>query len=76
MMVEFNVNNCDKEEAMKFVQLIAAKNDTEMKSTRHEKTFKGFVSQRFNWSLNMRKKNGKNVIKLENPPIVLLQTGF
>ena len=44
----FDVNNCDKEEAMKFVQLIAAKNDTEMKSTRHEKTFKGFVSQRFN----------------------------
>ena len=48
MMVEFDVNNCDKEEAMKFVQLIAAKNYTEMKSTRHEKTFKGFVSQRFN----------------------------
>ena len=59
MMVEFDVNNCDKEEAMKFVQLIAAKNDTEMKSTRHEKTFKGFVSQRFNLSRNMRKKNGK-----------------
>ena len=59
MMVEFDVNDCDKEEAMKFVQLIAAKNDTEMKSTRHEKTFKGFVSQRFNWSRNMRKKNGK-----------------
>ena len=40
MMVEFDVNNCDKEEAMKFVQLIAAKNDTEIKSTRQEKTFK------------------------------------
>ena len=72
MMVEFDVNNCDKEEAMKFVQLIAAKNDTEIKSTRHEKTFKGFVSQRFNWG----KRTAKNVIKLENPPIVLLQTGF
>ena len=50
MMVEIDVNNCEKEEAliMKFVQLTAAKNDTEIKSTRHEKTFKGFVSQRFN----------------------------
>ena len=48
MMVEFDVNNSDKEEAMKFVQLIAAKNDTGIKSTRHEKTLKGFVRQRFN----------------------------
>ena len=46
--VEFEVNICDKEEALKFVQLMAAKNDTEMKPTRNERAFKGFVSQRFN----------------------------
>ena len=61
MMVEIDVNNCEKEEAliMKVVQLIAAKNDTGIKSTRHEKTLKGFVRQRFNWSQNMREKKSK-----------------
>ena len=57
--VEFEVNICDKEEALKFVQLIAAKNDTEMKPTRNERAFKGFVSQRFNCSRNLRTKEGK-----------------
>ena len=57
--VEFEVNICDKEEALKFVQRIAAKNDTEMKPTRNERAFKGFVSQRFNCSRNLRTKEGK-----------------
>ena len=57
--VEFEVNICDKEEALKFVQRIAAKNDTEMKPTRNERALKGFVSQRFNCSRNLRTKEGK-----------------
>ena len=44
---------------LKFVQRIAAKNDTEMKPTRNERAFKGFVSQRFNCSRNLRTKEGK-----------------
>ena len=41
----WNVNNCDKEEAMKFVQLIAAKNDTKIKSTRNKKHLKVLLAK-------------------------------
>ena len=47
-MVEFDVK-----------KLTQTQNDTEIKSTRYEKTFKGFISQRFNWSQKIREKKGK-----------------
>ena len=60
MMVEFDVK-----------KLTQTQNDTEIKSTRYEKTFKGFISQRFYWSQKIRQKN---VINMENPPNVLLSS--
>ena len=49
-MVEFDVK-----------KLTQTQNDTEIKSTRYEKTFKGFISQRFNWSQKIREKKGKKM---------------
>ena len=51
---QIQVNICEKDEAEKFIQMIKNKNDTEMKPTRKEFQRKGFRSQRFNCSRNVK----------------------
>ena len=59
---QIQVNICEKDEAEKFIQMIKNKNDTEMKPTKKEIQRKGFRSQRFNCSRNVRinKKSQKS----------------
>ena len=56
---QIQVNICEKDEAEKFIQMIKNKNDTEMKPTKKEIQRKGFRSQRFNCSRNV--KINKNI---------------
>ena len=51
---QIQVNICEKDKAEKFIQIIKNKNDTEMKPTKKEIQRKGFRSQRFNCSRNVR----------------------
>ena len=51
---QIQVNICEKDKAEKFIQMIKNKNDTEMKPTKKEIQRKGFRSQCFNCSRNVR----------------------